>query len=72
MLVGEGFGPLIQIYPHLVQAGLIRTKPETIHYVYSDGAQADTPPLQCEGSSQKKITAFSSNFKPNIYQRSCS
>ena len=45
-LVGEGFGPLIQIYPHSVQADLIRMKPEPIHLVCSDGAQADTPPLQ--------------------------
>ena len=45
-LVGEGFGLLIHIYPHSVQAGLVRMKPEPIHYVCSDGAQADTPPLQ--------------------------
>ena len=45
-LVGEGFGVLIQIYPHSVQAGLISMKPEPIHYVCFDGAQAETPPLQ--------------------------
>ena len=45
--VGEGFGPLIHIHPHSVQADFIRMKPKPIHYVCSDGAQADTPPLQC-------------------------
>ena len=44
--MGEDFGPLIHIYPHSVQADLIRMKLEPIHYVWSDGAQADTPPLQ--------------------------
>ena len=44
-LVGEGFGLLIHIYPHSVQAGLIRMKPEPIHYVCSDIAQADTPTI---------------------------
>ena len=32
-------------YPHSVQAGRISMKPEPIHYVCSDGAQSDTPPL---------------------------
>ena len=41
-LVGEGFGSLIQMCPHSVQAALISMKPEPIHYVCSDGAQADT------------------------------
>ena len=45
-LVGEGFVLLIHMYPPSVQAGLIREKPEPIHYVCSDGAQADTLPLQ--------------------------
>ena len=40
--MGEGFGPLIQMYPYSVQADLISMKPEPIHYVCSDGAQADT------------------------------
>ena len=44
--MGEGFGLLIHIYPLSVQAALIRMKPEPIHYVRSDGAQADTQPLQ--------------------------
>ena len=43
--MGEGFGPLIHIYPHLVQADLIRMKPEPIHFVCTDGAQADTPTI---------------------------
>ena len=47
MLVGEGFGILIHIYHHSVQAGLIRMEPEPIHYVCSDGAQADTSRLHC-------------------------
>ena len=29
--VGEGFGLLIHMYPHSVQAGLISMKPEPIH-----------------------------------------
>ena len=49
--MGEGFGPLIQMYPHSVQADLISMKPEPIHYVCSDGAQADTPPLHCKNST---------------------
>ena len=44
--MGEGFGPLIQMYPYSVQADLISMKTEPIHYVCSDGAQAATPPLQ--------------------------
>ena len=44
--MGTGFGLFIYIYPHSVQAGLIRMKPEAIHYVCSDGAQADTTLLQ--------------------------
>ena len=50
-LVGEGFGLLIQMYPHSVQADLIRIKPEPIHYVCSNGAQADTPSLHHEFQS---------------------
>ena len=46
--MGEGFRPLIRMYPHSVQADLISMKPEHMHYVCSDGAQADTPPLQLE------------------------
>ena len=42
-LTSQGFGPLlINIYPPSVQAGLISMKPQPIHYVCSDGAQADT------------------------------
>ena len=44
--MGEGFGPLIQMYPHSVQADLNSMKPEPIYYVRSGGAQADTPQLQ--------------------------
>ena len=32
-LVVEGFGLLIHMYPHSVQAGLISLKPDPIHYV---------------------------------------
>ena len=41
-----GFGLLIHIYPQSVLADLIRMKREAIHYVCSDGAQANTPSLQ--------------------------
>ena len=44
VLVGEGFVLLILMYPRSVQAGLISMKPEPIHFVCTDGAQADTPP----------------------------
>ena len=43
--MGEGFGVLILIDPLSVQARLIRMKPEPIHFVCSDGAQADTPTI---------------------------
>ena len=58
VLVGEGFGPLIQIYPQSVQADLINMKPDSIPYVCMDGAQADTPPLQCGVSFQRIDLAY--------------
>ena len=45
-LVGEGLGSFIKMRSNSVQADLISMKPEPIHYVCSDGAQPDTPPLQ--------------------------
>ena len=64
--MGEGFGPLIQMYPHSVQADLIRMKPEPIHYVCSGGAQADTPPLQLVKpkivSEQHLVLTFCASF----------
>ena len=56
--VGEGFGPLIQMYPHPVQAALISMKPEPIHSVCSDGAQAGTPPLQRHPKLPPALTDF--------------
>ena len=44
-LVGAGFGPLKQMYPHSVQADLISMKSEPIHFVCFDGAQTNTSPL---------------------------
>ena len=65
-LVGEGFGPLIQIYLYSVQADLIRMKPESMHYVCFDEAQADTPQLHGNPPKMFFNITYWRNFLPKF------